>query len=394
MSGLTSTGFQIRRLEEIILAIRAELEADFGPNFNTDGDSVAGQIIAGPAIEIALVWEGLNDQYQAYNPDQATGDALGQIARLNGLTRLGAERATGTISITGTPATVIPVGSRALNPTTAVTVETTEEATIGGGGTASIAVRAVEAGVVVSAANGITSIVTPVAGWSTIASSTALEGGRSREDDASLRARIAASTAIVASVEGAMRTRLLTLEGVEQALVISNRGLTTDSNGTPGKSIRAVISPDLSANADAEDAIASALFTTQPAGIQTIGIGLNARVATVVDQQGFTQTVEWEYPTIVPVEFTITALVDLSVGPLTAGEAEDLALEALETYVEGLAMGDDVLTVDVQCALRAAVPGLRDITALLINGGAPSLTINFNEIASFNVLTAVTITPA
>jgi hypothetical protein len=394
VSGLTATGFDIRRLETIVLAIRGRLSASLGANINTGADSVFGQIIGAVAPSLALIWEGFGSLYQALNPDQAVGDQLDNIARLNGLTRLGPTRATGTITIAATNGAVIPIGSRALNPTTQVTVETTEQVTVGVSGVASIAVRAVEAGVVVSAINGITQIVTPVAGWSAISSSSALTSGRFREDDADLRTRIAQSSNVVASVDGAIRTALLAITSVESALVISNRGLTPDGIGTPGKSVRIVIAPDLSTQADVEAEIANALFSRQPAGIQTVGIGANSRTATVIDQQGFVQTVQWEYPTLVPVEYVTTLLVDLSIGPLTSAEAETLALEALQAFTDGLGVGVDVTPVDVQCALRDAVPGLLAVTSLTINGSTGVIAIAFNEFASFDVDTTVAITPA
>jgi hypothetical protein len=247
---------------------------------------------------------------------------------------------------------------------------------------------------VVSAINGITQIVTPVAGWSAISSSSALTGGRFREDDADLRTRIAQSSNVVASVDGAIRTALLAITSVESALVISNRALTADGIGTPGKSVRIVIAPNLSTQADVEAEIANALFSRQPAGIQTIGIGANSRTATVIDQQGFVQTVQWEYPTLVPVEYVTTLLVDLSIGPLTSAEAETLALEALQAFTDGLGVGVDVTPVDVQCALRDAVPGLLAVTSLTINGSTGVIAIAFNEFASYNVTSNVTITPA
>jgi hypothetical protein len=384
----------LRRLEDILIAVRADLTARLGANLNTGADSVIGQAVAGVCAEVALVWEGLNAAYLANSPDLATGDALSNIARLNGLTRNGALRATGTITISGTPATTIPIGSRAINATTSVQVETTEQITIGGGGTAVIAVRAIEAGVVVSAINGITTITTPVAGWSAITSSTALLGGRDQEDDADLRARIAQSSNVTASVDGAIRTALLAIGEVTSAFVISNRTLVTDALGTPGKSVRIVIAPNLSTQADTEALIATALFTTQPAGIQTVGLGASARTATVIDQQGFVQDVSWEYPTVVPIEYVTTMVVDLSAGPLTSAGAQALALEALASYTAALGVGADVTPVDVSCALRDAVPGLLALTALTLNGAAGVVVINFNEFASYNVSSAVTITPA
>jgi uncharacterized phage protein gp47/JayE len=339
---------------------------------------------------------GLNLVVSNQITDQAIGDQLDQIARINGLVRLGPERATGTITVAATNGTVIPIGSRALNPTTQVTVETTEQVTVGVSGVATIGVRAAVAGVVVSAVNSITQIVTPVAGWSSITASSALTGGRAREDDADLRTRIAQSSNVTASVDGALRAALLAVEGVDTALVISNRALTADGIGTPGKSVRIVISPDLSSNTPAEEAIASSLFSTQPAGIQMIGLGANSRTATVVDQQGFTQTVSWEYPTVVPVAYDATLLVDLSVGPLTSGEAEELAREALQLYTDGLAPGADVAGADVVSVLRDAVPGLVNVSGLEINASlAGFLVIDFNEVASYNDgSTNFTITPA
>lgn len=394
MSGLTATGFVAKRLETIILDVRGRLAASLGAAFASGGDTVAGQFLAALLPEVALVWEGMAAQYGALNPDQAVGDALDQIARLYGLTRLSALRSTTTLAITGTPGTVIPIGSRAGGGT--IVVETTELVTIGGGGTATVGARAVVPGAAqVAAADAIDTILTPVAGWSTISSSSALTGGRDEEDDTTLRGRLAQSTSVVASVEGAIRTRLLALPGIgiEAALVTSNRSLVTDGNATPPKAVRCVISPDLSADSAAELAIATAIWRAIPAGIEATGIGANARTYTIVDQQGISQTVGWEYPTVIPVEYTGDLVVDLTTGPLTSAEVQQLAEDALQAWTDALGVGVDVTPVDVACVLRGAIPGLKRVDNLEINGSVNQLTINFNERASYNDLTAFTVTP-
>lgn len=395
MSGLTATGFVTRRLETILLATRGRLAARFGAAFATGGDSVSGGWLAAVLPEIALVWEGMAALYGAINPDQAVGDQLDAIARLYGLTRLGALSSTTTLTLTGTSGTVIPIGSRAGGGT--IVVETTELVTIGGGGTITVGARAVVPGAAqVAAVNAIDTILTPVAGWSTISASAALTGGRDEEDDTTLRGRLAQSTSVVASVEGAIRTRLLALPGIgiEAALVTSNRTLTTDSNGTPPKAVRAIISPNLSADAAAELAIATALWRSVPAGIEVTGIGANARTYTIVDQQGISQTVGWEYPTVIPVEYTGDLVVDLTAGPLTSAEVQTLAYDALQAWTDALGVGVDVTPVDVACVLRGAIPGLKRVDSLEINGSPNQLTINFNERASYNVGTVFTVTSA
>jgi hypothetical protein len=96
------------------------------------------------------------------------------------------------------------------------------------------------------------------------------------------------------------------------------------------------------------------------------------------------------------VAYDATLLVDLSVGPLTSGEAEDLAREALQLYTDGLAPGADVAGADVVSVLRDAVPGLVNVSGLEINASlAGFLVIDFNEVASYNDgSTNFTITPA
>jgi hypothetical protein len=393
VSGFDDTGFTAKRLEDMIVDVRARIAARLGANINTDGDSVLGQWMASELPEIALVWEGMSSQYQAYNPDQATGDQLDQIARLYGVARLGALRATTTLVLAGTPGTVIPIGTRA-STADGLTVETTELVTIAGSGTISVGARSVLAGAdQVATADAIDTVVTPLAGWDAINSSTALEGGRDRQDDASLRLLLQGAV-VGAGVEGAIRTALLTLSDypIETVLVTSNRSNTTDGNGTPPHAYRVIISPDLSANSAAEEAIARTLWRVQPAGIEGAAIGANARTYEIVDQQGFSQELGWEYPTVVPVEYTGDLVVDLNVGPLTTGDVQQLAYEALERWTDGLTSGASVAPVDVVCVLRAAIPGLKRVDSLLINGAGGELFIAFNERASYNDLTAFTVT--
>lgn len=388
MSGITPTGFETRRLQEILAAIDAELRASISEQLDLDDEeSVLGQVRAVQAQEISLIWETLADLYRALDPANATGEQLDVIGRFRGVPRLGASVGTGTITASGTPGTVIPAGSRASNSTTGVVVETTADATIGGGGTVTIAVQSVPAGAVVSGVDGIDTIVTPVAGWDAVTGSTELTGSRDREGDTAYRARLAQSTEIVASVEGAIRAALLQVEQVETAIVLSNRTSSTDSNLTPPHSARVVIEPDLSGNTEAEAAIATALFETLPAGIRSYGIGLQAREATILDQQGYEQVLAWEYPTLVPIFVDVEITIIPAQTTLSVSDIEALTLEAVADYINGRPVGGDVLTPGLRCAIEEVLgEALWDIDSLLLDitpspAGTSSIAIMFNEFA-------------
>ena len=396
MSGLTSTGFTVRRLQTILDAIDAELLANVSDQLNLDGEeSVIGQIRGVLAQEISLVWESLGDLYRALDPSSAVGEQLDIIGRFSGLTRLGAARGIGTITAAGTPGTIIPAGSRASNSTTQVIVETSSDATIGGGGTVLIPVRSVEAGLVVSGVDGIDTIVTPVSGWASISASSALTGSRDQESDTDYRARLASIRAIVASVEGAIRAKILEVDGVESCIVLSNRTSTTDSNATPPHSARIVIEPDLEGQTEIEEAIATAIFETLPAGIDSYGIGLQAQEATVVDAQGYDQVVRWEYAQFVPINVDLDIDVLAEDTTLSASEIETAIEEAFTAYIDALGLGVDVRPAALQGIAEDVVP-IWAVNSLLLDitpspAGTASITILFNEYASTNEIN-VTVT--
>ena len=116
--GLEETGFTLKRLTDIIASMKAKAVSIFGNDITTDEDSVFGQLIAVQADELATLWEGLQEVYNSQKPDAAEGVQLDDVADLNGVTRLPATSSTVNGVLTGTAATVIPLGSLAsVNPT-------------------------------------------------------------------------------------------------------------------------------------------------------------------------------------------------------------------------------------------------------------------------------------
>lgn len=108
---LTDAGLTVDRLEDIRERMRENLVAAFGPNTNTDPDSVFGQLIDVFAAELVSVNELALQVYDSFDPDQAEGTQLDNLASLLGLTRQAAEASNGIVVLTGDDGTVVPTGS-------------------------------------------------------------------------------------------------------------------------------------------------------------------------------------------------------------------------------------------------------------------------------------------
>lgn len=165
-------------------------------------------------------------------PDTAEADFLDRWAGLHGLSRKVATLAAGTVGLTGTAGAVVPSGSR-MTRADGTGFLTTAEATIGGGGTATVTIEAEAGGEAGNAEPGValtlSVAIVGVDGTATV-DADGLTGGTESEADAALRARLKARLSAPPQ-GGAARDYLawaLAEEGVTRAWVYPrNRG-----NGT------------------------------------------------------------------------------------------------------------------------------------------------------------------
>lgn len=153
------------------------------------------------AIELALAVEWAKEVLRLGFASTAASSVAGEVtdwldkrAEEHGLTRRAAVKATGTVTFSGTPGTVIPAGTRVSTGSTvtvpAVVFETTVIATVGAGGTVSTTIQAVEAGANGNVGAGtITFMVAALAGISGVTNASSMTGGLDTEDDASLLTR-------------------------------------------------------------------------------------------------------------------------------------------------------------------------------------------------------------
>lgn len=241
-------------------------------------------------------------------------------------------------------------------------------------------------GVLDALANTITTINTPVLGLTSVNNPSALTVGRAEETDIELRTRQKdsvqiAGTATVPAIEASLKQ----VQGVTQAFLIENRTLVTDGDGRPAKSYESVV------EGGSDTAVASKIWETKPAGVETYG----NTTQVVVDGQGNNQTVRFSRPESQYLWIKVTYnKYDEEAFPTNG---EDAIAEAIAAEGNTYELGEDVIPKRFYGAVYSAVSGIQDLVITAASSGtdpntepsAPSflesaLSIEGAEVAKFD----------
>lgn len=378
--GVTSTGFNPKLISDILNDIETREKTAFGATINTGGEGVLGQLNATFAAAVAEQWEVLNAVYRSFYPDSATGEALDNVAAITGATRLPATKSTATITCTGTVGTFLSTGRVISRDSTGSRWVSTEDATIGGGGTVDVAFESEEFGPIVLTSGSSLTIETPVAGWSSASISTDATLGRDLETDAEFRLRreqlLRAQGA--ATIE-AIKADLLLVDGVLQVFVYENVSLVTDGRSLPPKSIECIV------NGGTDEDVAEAIFLTKAAGIETYGHPPNDETETVTDSMGIDHTIKFTRADPVPIYIELEVDVNAAAYP-SDGDAQ--IKEALAALGGTLGLGETVVYERFQAEVFA-ISGVVDCPVFKIDDtdpptGTSNITIDNREIATFD----------
>lgn len=241
-----------------------------------------------------------------------------------------------------------------------------------------VTATATVAGALTAAANSVTSIFTPVAGWQSVTNPAAATVGAPVEKDAQLKARqsFSASLPALGTSDGLISAIAATL-GVVRYQFYANSDPGPDSYGIPGRSIAVVV--------DGGDAniLASIIKLKKGEGVATFG---TTEIALQPNSYGVVQSVRFSRPRSVQITYA------LRVVPL-AGFTADIKLaiqKALADFTNATAIGGFVELADAFTAARLTgaqsktfriVPG-----SLLVarDGLAPSeqdISLAFDEAA-------------
>ena len=205
---------------------------------------------------------------------------------------------------------------------------------------------AVETGYQTCEIGELDTIAVGVSGWNSVYNYVAGDPGEDLESDESLRVRRAAAARVRKSraTDPAIEAALLDVRGVSSALVKSNRGFDTDSDGIPGKSFNSLV---IGGN---DNEIAQCIYENQPSGIQSYG---NTSV-NITDSHGIEQQISFSRPTAVYLWVKVTySLYDEEAFP-----GQDAVKEALVKWAEReFTLGKDVISTRINQGLYD-VPGI------------------------------------
>jgi uncharacterized phage protein gp47/JayE len=353
-----ANGLRTLTLTEIRENMREATEAhsDLGAVVSTGADSIYGMHLDVAAAAIEDCYRLIDDIWASMDPDQAEGVAQDNLNRLRGAVRNPARYSTVTLTLSGTPATVIAAGKISEIPNGGARWIHDAAATIGGGGTVDVLATAEDSGPVVAAPGAITGIVTAVTGWTGVTNAAAAELGEDDETNADYRLR-SEGTALGTTTEEGIYTRISELDDVDAVVVLSNRSNVVDSNGTNPHAMWIVIYP----NTADQTAIAEAIWGDAGAcaGIEMRG----AVTKTVTDINGEVETIAWDWATAADVHCYVGVTKDSDYPT----DGDDLIEALVIAYFATLGVGDDVYPAQIAGAVikgvgdLAGVPGIMTI---------------------------------
>ena len=407
MAGLSDQGYTAKRTSEYLTDIRDRYEAATGLVPDWDRDTVIGNLTAIMAALLNDLDELTQAVYDARDPNNATGVQLTNLALAVGISRQEATRSTATVTLTGTPGTIIVHGKKVGGGGASDDAEwsLTQDATIGGGGTVDVVVECTATGATVAGIGAIDAVVTPVAGWTSVTNAAAANVGQDRESDQDLRARRQASLQVSgASSIAALRANLLALVDSEgqailtEAVVLENdtpTAVTTDGEAMAANSLKAIVRPGGLSSAD-QKTVARAIYDLKPIGIETNGTDVVIQVSGLDIE---TKAIHFDYATDVDVvtEVDITMKTQEPGKPPPRSFADALAdiKAAITAHYDALGMGDDVERLAIATAVKTAVTDVRVATVRLGIGAAADqdVAIKVGERAIQNPLAVVTEVP-
>jgi len=382
---LTSTGFVGATQSEIEASIVADELSLIDPLLDTSADEPIGQINGIVAEALAEIWELLGTAYTAYDDTQAEGFLLDALCALTGVVRYQDKPGTCVVNCTfagaGVPLSTTTTVALDTDPTNKWTLQSAYTSL--GAGVVPLTFVSTQNGPIAAAAGHLTSIVTPVAGWTAATNPNAATEGTLLESDTQLRIRRRKEIKAVGTANlPALQALVQAISGVIQALVLENTTLLVDSNGQPGKSVQALIW-DGASPAAPDNVIGETLFANKAAGIQTFG----TTAVTIQDSTGTSRVVNFSRVPQLPVVFVLTVLVDAATFPVDG-------VTQIQNFIRygftAITIGQEVVRLRAMGA-ALLVQGVIDVTACTLNGVAGNVTPGPLEICTCSTITVTVV---
>ncbi len=330
MATINSTGFTPDDYATLFSAYVVLFEAAHG-NINTDPEAVFGHMIHIFSLAIAEMNELAESVANSQNPQTATGAKLSELVLLNGIERQ--ESAYSTVTLTcysNAAGCTIPAG-KLVSDGAGNQFATDSELVLAPSSNDTVSATAVELGAVAAAAGTLTTIDTPVYGWSSVTNLAAAAEGNNEESDAALRIRrqSVAERASTVSVSALIQA-ISDVTGVEKVKVIENYTSSTDSYGVPPQHVWCIVYGGTAAN------VVAAIFEHTAGGTGTYG---GSSLLHTDATTGVEKTIYYDTPTDLNIYVTVNLTTD-SDYPASGDSDIETAITA---HIEALEMGEDII---------------------------------------------------
>lgn len=368
----------------------------FGQNQYIGKDSWLYQFASIISLKISDQNQALQLAYNQSSPQTAVGAGLDRQLKMNGLARLPYTYSSASLTLTGTPGTVVTNGAAQDQNGNIWTLPS--PLTIGAGGTVTATATCTTPGAVAAEPGTINIINTPVPGWSassgSVTNASAAVPGDPVETDSQARARQSVSVALpgltpVASTVAA----LLATTGVTRIAPgyptpggpgssIENPTGATDSWGNPAHSI------SMAVEGGTDAAVAQAIYDKKTPGCLTNG---TTQVVVIDPTTGFQLTIGFFRPTYTPV-FILCQLHGYTGTPTSA--TLTAVQTALVNYLNSLQIGETVSQAALVAEAMAVNTALNQpgFTVRSLTLGALTATTSGTTVSGTNTMSVVSAT--
>ena len=396
--GLTSQGFVIKPLPQIISDFQTSQQSTIDPQLNLDPTGPIGQlngIVGAAASECWQVLQAVNDQLKRANAEGAQLDGIGD---LEGDLRL-APKPSSVYCNCGLLAanSPYPAGTLVANVSGYPSIQfsnTNDVIVVTDGVQDGILFASLTDGPIEAVAGTLTVISAPVTGWTSVTNPLDATPGNLLEDDADYRERQYEELAGAGgSTVDSMQAAILQVPGVISCTVLENVNDITDPvTGLPPHSVSVIIWDGATELANNQQ-VANVVWANKSQGAATYGNVTN----TVADSAGNLHTIYFSRATqeLVYLSFTVTLapnavlatvapIVKSTVAYLSNGFQADGATPLAQGTPGLLTPGENVIAL-VYRAAALAVPGVVDVPVMYLDlHSAPTdlgnITISQNQI--------------
>lgn len=381
---LTNKGYKRETYETILARVEAKAKELFGEDANTSNRSALGFVLRIISWIMSLAWQDNENVYYSAYRRTAEGAQLDALLPYSGITRNPATYASGPIEFTGTPGTLIELGT-IVSRKDEILYVTIEEKTIDSNGTAVVEIMAQLPGTSGNAdINEINQILNPIDGITGVTNKVAFFNAKEMESDSEARKRAElAIEGLGSATLASVRTELLKVEGVRSVYLDENVENTTNEFGTPAHGLQAFV-----LGGDPEG-IAQAILDKKAGGIHAFG----ETYVEVKDISGESQLIGFTKAKTVQVYARVT----LTTNAAFSTDGPSRVIDSLVEYVggldsngnahTGLSMGEEVVLSKLIAAIYK-VDGISDVEVLLSSDGevyeARNIVIRKPEIAQLS----------